>query len=167
MKAEITRLGKELYYSKREARDRENYIGEIEKRIQEYDEIIFNLKQRIKNITSRGNSPVPYNMANIDPFVNINRGLTRLENHFLGITPLNNPVNIVQGINGSLNTIRADYQRKVEDLDDVIAQRDIQNDQIAQLQIDINWYRQRDTDNQNEINRLTQEYDAITMNRNF
>jgi len=75
MKAEILSLNKEIYKAKKDIRDKESYIGDIENKLEEYDETISFLKQRIKNITSRGNSPVPYNMANIDPFVNIGNGL--------------------------------------------------------------------------------------------
>jgi chromosome segregation ATPase len=157
----ISNLNKELYHAKKNIRDREKHIAEIEKRIEEYDKTISFLKQRIKNITSRGNSPDLYNMANVDPFINIATGLRRLKNHFLGIVTLNKPANIIQSINGTLNTIRANYQRIEHDLEDVTAQRDIRDDQITQLQIDINWYRQRDTVYQNEINRLTQEYDDL------
>src|SRR5204863_2462564 len=84
------------------------------------------------------------NMANIDPFININRGLTGLENYFRGAgTPINKPANIVQGIQGTLNTIRTNYQRIDKDLDNVTQQRDDRDAKIVQLQQDVNGYRQQ------------------------
>ncbi|CAG8807547.1 18167_t:CDS:2, partial [Dentiscutata erythropus] len=80
-------------------------------------------------------------VVNIDLFILINQGLDRLENHHRGVgTPLNNPINIINGI------------------------RDDRNNQILRLQQDINRYRQLDTLQQNHINQLTQ--DGITLQNN-
>ena len=99
-------------------------------------------------------------MAHIDPFINVFKGLEWLENHLRGNgTPLNNPTNIIQGIHGSLNTIRANYQRIDRDLDNVTQQRDDRDNQITQLQQNINGYRQLDINQQNQINQLTQKQD--------
>src|SRR5947207_533035 len=50
-------------------------------------------------------------MATADLIVNVNRGLDRIENHIRGAgTPLTNPANIIDGIRGSLNTIRVTLQ---------------------------------------------------------
>ena len=50
-------------------------------------------------------------MATADLIVNVNRGLDRIENHIRGVgTPLTNPANIIDGIRGSLNTIRVTLQ---------------------------------------------------------
>ena len=100
-------------------------------------------------------------MAHIDPFINITRGLNRLENHFTGGTPLNNPTNIIQGIRGSLNTVRHNYQSAYQDIDGVIAQRDNRDAQIVQLQQDVNLYRQQNIALQNQVNQLTQERDTF------
>ena len=96
-------------------------------------------------------------MAHIDPFINITRGLNQLENHFTGGTPLINPANIIQGMYGTLNTIRANYQRIDQDLDDVTNQRDARDAQIVQLQQDVNYFRQQNNALQNHVNQLTLE----------
>src|SRR5205814_6516221 len=50
-------------------------------------------------------------MATANLIVNINRGLDRIENHIRGAgTPMQNPANIIDGIRGSLNTIRVTLQ---------------------------------------------------------
>lgn len=135
LKSEITSLKKELYQTKKEIRNKDGYTANIETKLQECYETISCLRQRIRKISSRGNSPVRNNspdiyspsedtdMAHIDPFTNITKGLNRLENHFRGHgTPLTNSGNIVQGMFGTLNTIRANYQRIEQDLDDITNQ---------------------------------------------
>src|SRR5204863_8595464 len=50
-------------------------------------------------------------MATANLIVNINRGLDRIENHIRGAgTPMQNPANVIDGIRGSLNTIRVTLQ---------------------------------------------------------
>ncbi|CAJ0834495.1 3529_t:CDS:2, partial [Entrophospora sp. SA101] len=92
-----------LYQAKKEIRDKVSYTDNIEKQLQESEERVQNLRHRFKVISSRRSSPSLYNseeedtdMAHIDPFINITRGLNRLENHFTGGTPLINPANIIQ-----------------------------------------------------------------------
>ncbi|CAG8821789.1 12664_t:CDS:1, partial [Dentiscutata erythropus] len=81
-------------------------------------------------------------MANLDPIIQIDRGLNRIENHLRGVgTPLNNPINIINGIRGSLNAVRHNYQFAYQDIDNVITQRDDRDNQILQLQQDANRYR--------------------------
>ena len=165
LKSEILSLKKELYQTKKEVQNKDGYTVDIENKLQECYETISGLRQRIRVISSHENSPLrnnspdiyssseDTNMANIDPFININRGLTRLENHFRGAgTPINNPANIVQGIQGTLNTIWTNYQRIDQDLDNVTQQRDDRDNQITQLQQNINGYRQLDINQQNQIN---------------
>ncbi|CAJ0765915.1 445_t:CDS:1, partial [Entrophospora sp. SA101] len=143
LRAEISNLNKQLSYNKKEIRDKISYIDNIERQLQESEERVQNLRHRFKVISSRRSSPSLCNskeevtdMAHIDPFIDITRGLNRLENHFTGGTPLNNPANIIQGMYGTLNTIRANYQRIDQDLDDVTNQRDARDAQIVQLQQD-------------------------------
>ena len=168
LKSKILLLKKELYQTKKEVWNKNGYTVDIENKLQECYETISGLRQRIRVISSRGNSPLrnnspdiyssseDTNMANIDPFININRGLTRLENYFRGAgTPINNPANIVQGIQGTLNTIQTNYQRIDQDLDNVTQQRDDRDAQIVQLQQDVNGYRQQNTTLQNQVNLLT------------
>ncbi|CAJ0749890.1 2917_t:CDS:2, partial [Entrophospora sp. SA101] len=163
LRAEISNLNKQLSYSKKEIRDKISHIDNIERQLQESEERVQNLRLRFKIISSRRSSPILYNseedtdMAHIDPFINITRGLNRLENHFTGGTPLINPANIIQGMYGTLNTIRANYQRIDQDLDDISNQRDARDAQITQLQQDVNYFRQQNTNLQNQINQLTLE----------
>jgi hypothetical protein len=50
-------------------------------------------------------------MATTNLITNVNRGLDRIEDHIEGVnTPLQNPVNVIDGIRGSLNTIRVILQ---------------------------------------------------------
>ena len=91
LRSEISSLKKSLYQAKKEVRDKISYIDSIEKQLQESEERVQNLRHRFKVISSRRSSPSLYNseeedtdMAHIDPFINITRGLNRLENHFTG-----------------------------------------------------------------------------------
>ena len=162
LQADITALKIQLNHIKKESQDKETHIAELEKQIQECNEIISSLKYRIKQIHSRRNSPDSTNIANMDLFISMNRGLNRLERHFRREgQPLNNPANLVQGIQGTLNTIRTNYQSKDQDLDYMTNQRDDRDNQITQLQQDINYYRQLDRDNQDQINDLTQQLQEI------
>ncbi|GBC37222.2 uncharacterized protein OCT59_003313 [Rhizophagus irregularis] len=57
-------------------------------------------------------------MATADLIGNINRGLDRIENHIRGAgTLLPNPINILDGIRGSLNTIRVTLQNATTERD--------------------------------------------------
>jgi hypothetical protein len=86
------------------------------------------------------------NMVILDLFIQIDRGLNRIENHIRGVgTPLNNPINIINDIRDSLNTVRLNYQTAYQDIDGVIAERNGQDDQIVWSQQDVNRYRQLDT----------------------
>ena len=50
-------------------------------------------------------------MATANLIVNINKGLDRIENHIRGAgTSMQNPANVIDGIRGSLNTIRVTLQ---------------------------------------------------------
>ena len=50
-------------------------------------------------------------MATINLITNVNRRLEQIENHIRGIdTPMQNLANVIDGIRGSLNTIRVTLQ---------------------------------------------------------
>src|SRR3954454_1792639 len=50
-------------------------------------------------------------MTTADLIRNINRGIDRIKNHIRGTgTPIQNPANVIDGIRGLLNTIRANLQ---------------------------------------------------------
>src|SRR5438128_6121737 len=151
LRSEISSLKKSLYQATKEVREIKSYNANLEQQLQECYEKMENLRYRFKVISSRRSSPSLYNseeedtdMANLDLFIQIDRGLNRIENHLRGAgTPLNNPINIINGIRGSLNAVRLNYQNAYQDIDGVIAQRDDSNNQIVQLQQDVNFYRQR------------------------
>ena len=82
-----------------------------------------------KNSSVRGNSPDLYNSdilmeITADLIGNINRGLDRIENHIRGVsTPLQNSINILDGIRGSLNTIWTTSQTSQQNLINIAAER--------------------------------------------
>ncbi|CAG8621894.1 3919_t:CDS:1 [Paraglomus occultum] len=176
LRSEISSLKKSLYQAKKEIRDKVSYIDIIEKQLQESEERVQNLRYRFKVISSRRSSPTLYNseeedidinMANLDLFIQIERGLNRIKNHIQGGgTPLNNPINIIEGIRGSLNTVRHNYQSAYQDIDGVIAQRDDRDAQIVQLQQDVNFYRQQNANLQNQTNQLIQARDTLQNQTN-
>ena len=93
--------------------------------------------------------------------------MNRIENHLRGAgTPLKNSINIINGIRGSLNAVRLNYQSVYQDIDGVITQRDNRDAQIVQLQQDVNLYRQQNIALQNQVNQLTQERDTIQAHVN-
>jgi len=117
LRSEISSLKRSLYQAKKEIRDKVSYTDNIEKQLQESEERVQNLRHRFKVISSRRSSPSLYNseeedidMANLDLFIQIEQGLYRIEKHLRGGTPLNNPANIIQGMYGTLNTIRANWK---------------------------------------------------------
>ncbi|PKK57383.1 hypothetical protein RhiirC2_798136 [Rhizophagus irregularis] len=76
-------------------------------------------------------------MATTNLIANVNRGLERIENHIRGVgTPMQNPANVIDGIRGSLNTIRVTLQK-------ITAERD----QYQNILNDTN-NRERDLGNQ-------------------
>ena len=87
LRLEISSLKKSLHRATKEVREIKSYNANLEQQLQECYEIISSLKQRIKVISSRGNSPVRNNspdiylfpedsdMAHINPFINVFKGL--------------------------------------------------------------------------------------------
>ncbi|CAG8603527.1 15779_t:CDS:2, partial [Cetraspora pellucida] len=176
LRSEILSLKRSFYQAKKEVRDKASYIDNIEKQLQESEERIQNLRYRFKVISSRRSSPSLYNsevedidMVNLNLFIQIDRGLNRIENHLRGAgTPLNNPINIINGIRGSLNAVRLNYQSAYQDIDGVIAQRDNRDAQIVQLQQEVNLYRQQNITLQNQQNIVFQrQIEEIEKSRNF
>src|SRR5204862_8187914 len=71
-------------------------------------------------------------MATSNLILNINRGLDRIENHIRGAgTPMHNPANVLDGIRGSLNTIRVTLQNITAERDQY---QNILNDENRQVQ---------------------------------
>ena len=87
-------------------------IGSVQdSRIIELESKVEHLKARIRILINKKISINALDMATADLIGNINRGLDRIENHIRGAgTLLPNPINILDGIRGSLNTIRVTLQ---------------------------------------------------------
>ena len=64
---------------------------------------------------------------------------------------------------GTLNTIRANYQRIDQDLDDVTNQRDARDAQIVQLQQDVNYFRQQNNALQNHVGHAATKPDKVNI----
>src|SRR2546421_12612919 len=58
LQTEISSLKKNLYQTRKEIRDNNNFTADIENKLQECYETISSLKHRIRVISSRGNSPI-------------------------------------------------------------------------------------------------------------
>ncbi len=57
-------------------------------------------------------------MTTTNLIANINRGLDQIENHIRGVSmPMQNPTNVIDGIRGSLNTIRITLQNIIAEHD--------------------------------------------------
>src|SRR5213080_61203 len=87
-------------------------VGSIQDgRIIELENKVGSLKARIQILIDKKISINALDMATANLIVNINRGLDRIENHITGAgTPMQNPANVIDGIRGSLNTIRITLQ---------------------------------------------------------
>ena len=120
LKSEISSLKKQLYHAKKDVWDKEKHISSLKKQLVKSEELVKSLRYWIKVISSqknssvRENSPDQYNsdtnsnitMANL--IRNINKEIDQIENHIRETgTPIQNPANIIDGIRGLLNTVRA------------------------------------------------------------
>ena len=87
-------------------------VGSVQdNRISELENKIGSFKARIWIFINKKISINALDMATTNLIGNINRGLDRIENHIRGAgTPLQNPFNILDGVRGSLNTIRVTLQ---------------------------------------------------------
>ncbi|CAG8469960.1 8264_t:CDS:2 [Paraglomus brasilianum] len=99
---EIQSLNKELEQLE-DASEEEK--PELRSEISSLKRSLYQATKEIQVISSWRSSPSLYNseeedtdMANLDLFIQIDRGLNHIENHLRGGTPLNNPTNIIQGI---------------------------------------------------------------------
>src|SRR5436190_3917637 len=111
LKSEISDLRKQLRVLQQDKKFKDE-VGSIQDgRIIELENKVGNLKARIRILIDKKISINALDMATADLIVNVNRGLDRIENHIRGAgTPLTNPTNIIDGIRGSLNTIRVTLQ---------------------------------------------------------
>src|SRR5437764_1294863 len=111
LKSEIYDLRKQLRVLQQDKKFKDE-VGSIQDgRIIELENKVGKLKARIRILIDKKISINALDMATADLIVNVNRGLDRIENHIRGAgTPLTNPANIIDGIRGSLNTIRVTLQ---------------------------------------------------------
>src|SRR4051812_23607678 len=137
LKSEISDLRKQLRILQQDKKFKDE-VGSIQDdRIIELESKVEHLKSRIRILIDKKISINALDMATANLITNINRGLDRIENHIKEAgTPLQNPFNILDGIRGSLNTIRATLQN-------ITAERD----QFQNILNDTN-NRERDLRNQ-------------------
>src|SRR3954451_10472953 len=111
LKFQITDLQKQLRILQQDKKFKEEVISLQDNRIIEFENKVEHLKARIWILTNKKISINALEMVITDLIVNVNRGLERIENHIRGVgTPLQNPANVLDGIRGSLNTIRVTLQ---------------------------------------------------------
>ncbi|RHZ80195.1 hypothetical protein Glove_139g142 [Diversispora epigaea] len=134
LRQQITDIKKRLQKTLQTSISQEKYIDYLEKQLVIFQENLDALNEKIEIISSRRSSPDPYtqtseeqdtnmaapnpntqileeqdtNRVTLDLFILINQGLNCIENHLRGGTPLNNPINIINGIRDSLNALTQD-----------------------------------------------------------
>ncbi|CAB5098534.1 unnamed protein product [Rhizophagus irregularis] len=118
LKSEISDLRKQLRILQQDKKFKDE-VGSIQDgRIIELENKVERLKARIRILIDKKISINALDMATADLIGNINRGLDRIENHIRGAgTLLPNPINILDGIRGSLNTIRVTLQNATTERD--------------------------------------------------
>src|SRR4051812_9793540 len=144
LKSEISDLRKQLRILQQDKKFKDE-VGSIQDdRIIELESKVEHLKARIRILIDKKISINALDMATANLITNINRGLDRIENHIREAgTPLQNPFNILDGIRGSLNTIRATLQNITAERDQY---QDILNDKNRQVQD----HRQQLNDSRNQ-----------------
>ncbi|PKB98874.1 hypothetical protein RhiirA5_430674 [Rhizophagus irregularis] len=118
LKSEISDLRKQLRILQQDKKFKDE-VGSIQDgRIIELENKVERLKARIRILIDKKISINALDMATADLIGNINRGLDQIENHIRGAgTLLPNPINILDGIRGSLNTIRITLQNATTERD--------------------------------------------------
>ena len=111
LKSEISNLRKQLSVLQQDKKFKDE-VGSIQDgRIIELENKVGSLKARIQILIDKKISINALDMATTNLIANVNRGLDRIENHIRGVgTPMQNPTNVIDGIRGSLNTIRVTLQ---------------------------------------------------------
>src|SRR3954453_6313339 len=153
LKSEISDLRKQLRVLQQDKKFKDE-VGSIQDgRIIELENKVGNLKTRIRILIDKKISINALDMATANLIANVNRGLDRIENHIRGVgTPMQNPTNAIDGIRGSLNTIRVTLQNITTERDQY---QNILNDTN-------NWernYRNQLRDSRNQNLRLQQLLD--------
>src|ERR1044071_3421245 len=110
-KSEISDLQKQLRILQQDKKFKDK-VGSIQDdRIIELENKVKRLKVRIRILIDKKIPIDNLDMATTNLIANVNRGPERIENHIRGVgTPMQNPANVIDGIRGSLNTIRVTLQ---------------------------------------------------------
>ncbi|CAB5374791.1 unnamed protein product [Rhizophagus irregularis] len=111
LKSEISDLRKQLRVLQQDKKFKDE-VGSIQDgRIIELENKVGSLKARIRILIDKKISINALDMVTTNLIANVNRGLDRIENHIRGVgTLMQNPANVIDGIRGSLNTIRVTLQ---------------------------------------------------------
>jgi chromosome segregation ATPase len=145
LKTEINSLKQHLQKTLQDLRHKGNASTFQDIHILRLEDKVERLKARIRILIDKKISINALDMATANLITNINRGLDRIENHIRGAgTPLQNPFNILDGIRGSLNTIRATLQNITTERDQYQNILNDENRQVRDLRQQLN-----DSRNQN------------------
>src|SRR6266498_289527 len=118
LKSEISNLRKQLRVLQQDKKFKDE-VGSIQDgRIIELKNKVGSLKARIQILIDKKISINTLDIVTTNLIANVNRGLERIENHIRGVgTPMQNPANVIDGIRGSLNTIRVTLQNIMTERD--------------------------------------------------
>src|SRR5437764_14410643 len=148
LKSEISDLRKQLRVLQQDKKFKDE-VGSIQDgRIIELENKVGSLKARIWILIDKKISINALDMATTNLIANVNRGLDRIENHIRGVgTPMQNPANVIDGIRGSLNTIRVTLQN-------ITAERDQYQNLLHDSIQRVDNLRNQFTDSENQNLRL-------------
>src|SRR4051794_11389372 len=148
LKSEISDLRKQLRVLQQDKKFKDE-VGSIQdSRIIELKNKVRSLKAKIRILIDKKISINALDMATTNLIANINRGLDRIENYIRGVgTPMQNPANVLDGIRGSLNTIRVTLQN-------ITAERDQYQNLLHDSIQRVDNFRNQFTDSGNQNLRL-------------
>src|SRR2546421_9270767 len=161
LKFQISNLRKQLRVLQQDKKFK-NEVGSIQDgRIIELENKVGSLKARIQILIDKKISINALDMTTTNLIANINRGLDQIENHIRGVsTPMQNSANIINGIKGSLNTIRITLQNITAERDQY---QNLLHDSIQRVDNLRNQFT--DSGNQNlRLQRLLNEAPRKIMN---
>src|SRR5256884_2012849 len=111
LKSQISDLRKQLRILQQDKKFKEEIASIQDSRIIELESKVKHLKTKIQILIDKKISINALDMATTNLIANVNRGLEWIENHIRGIgMPMQNSANVIDGIRGSLNTIRVTLQ---------------------------------------------------------
>ncbi|CAB5370500.1 unnamed protein product [Rhizophagus irregularis] len=148
LKSEISDLRKQLRVLQQDKKFKDE-VGSIQdSQIIELENKVGSLKARIQILIDKKISINTLDMVTTNLIANINRGLDQIENHIRGVgTPMQKPANVIDGIRGSLNTIRVTLQNITAECDQF---QNLLHDSIQR----VDNFRNQYTDSRNQNLRL-------------